>query len=341
MAQTAHPCALHRKNLAMKIFREITPLKTNDVFVVLDSVDKGFDYPIHNHPEFELNLIMGSAGNRIVGDSTTKYQDSDLALIGPYLYHKWDGSDAPLYHYNTCRVITIQFANNLFEDTLLKKTPFFKIKNLLTESNRGIVFTGETYRIAKDKMLMLTELKGLESVLEFLSLLDLLSQSKDRAYLASEGFNTQAINADSKRIEIANQFILSNFRDQKMKIGDVAAKVHMSDSAFSQFFKKYTNKNFTHFLVDLRIGYACKLLLESDEPISQICFDSGFNNIANFNRLFKKNRKCTPMGFRKLYKEKNTFDWKNQITPNQFLPGDNPLSETESPQEYATKLLAY
>ena len=126
-----------------------------------------------------------------------------------------------------------------------------------------------------------------------------------------------------------------------MKIGDVAAKVHMSDSAFSQFFKKYTNKSFTHFLVDLRIGHACKLLLESEEPISQICFDSGFNNIANFNRLFKKNRKCTPMDFRKLYKEKNTFDWKNQITPNQFLPGDSKPAEAESPQHYATKLLTY
>jgi AraC-like DNA-binding protein len=323
----------------MNIYREITPLKAPDIFVVLDSVSNGFDYPIHNHAEYELNLIIGMSGSRIVGDSIEHYTDFDLVLIGPYLYHKWDGDALLLAEGKPYRVITIQFGTDLFNAHLLQKERFYKIRKLLEDSRRGIKFSGKTIAETMPKMRALTEDKGFANVIEFLSLLDLLSQSDEKAFLASEGFTPQAFKNTNNRIQITYAAILKNFTKPELRIGDLAKLVHMSDSAFSHFFQKYTNKSFTQFLVDVRVGHACKLLLDTDNPVNQICFQSGFNNLANFNRLFKKNRLCTPVEYRQKYQNNTKFDWVNQTTPWQFLPSKAALMEKFTPSRYSTRLI--
>ena len=323
----------------MDIYREITPLKEPDVFVIIDSVSNGFDYPIHNHPEYELNLIAGISGTRIVGDSTERYQDYDLVLLGPYLYHKWDGDEALQRSGQPYRVITIQFGMDLFNAHLFQKERFYKIQRLLQASARGIKFHGKTFEKAMKIMIGLTEDKGFASFIGFMELLDLLSKSSETDFLASEGFTPQALKSDSSRIQSVYGYILKNFTNCHIKIGDVAALVNMSASAFSHFFQKYTNKSFTQFLLDVRIGHACKLLLSTDETIYQICYRSGFNNIANFNRLFKKYRSCTPVEYRRKYKEKNEFDWTKQVTPWQFLPPQSGVGKAFRPMQYATKLI--
>jgi AraC-like DNA-binding protein len=323
----------------MNIYQEITPLKSPDIFVVLDSANNGFDYPIHNHPEYELNLIIGMSGTRIVGDSTQRYTDCDLVLLGPYLYHKWDG-DLQLQHTGQpYRVITIQFGMNLLSGQFFQKEQFRKIRTLLQDSSRGIKFSGKTLEEAVSIMVHLTEDKGFTNVIEFLQLLDLLSQSAETSFLSSEGFSSKVLSTHSNRIQIAYGYILKNFDKITLKIGDVASQVNMTDSAFSHFFQKYAFRSFTQFLVDIRIGHACKLLLDTDETIGQISYESGFNNMANFNRLFKKYRMCTPIEYRRRYMEKNTFDWTNQVTPWQFLPSKDKIQAPVKPQAYATKLV--
>jgi hypothetical protein len=106
----------------MKVYREITPLQHSDIFVVLDSFNNSFDYPIHNHPELELNLVIGSSGARIVGDSSERYVHQDLVLTGPYLFHKWDGDE----EHGHSRVITVQFRMDLFNSQFLKSRVFPK-----------------------------------------------------------------------------------------------------------------------------------------------------------------------------------------------------------------------
>jgi len=323
----------------MNIYREITPLRQPDVLVVLDSFNNGFDYPIHSHPEFELNLVAGISGTRIVGDSTERYNEFDLVLLGPYLYHKWDGDEAMQAGGQPYRVITIQFAMDLFAGHLLQKERFYKIRKLLQDAARGIKFQGKTFETAMQKMIGLTEDKGFGSVIGFLELLDILSQSTESSFLVSEGFTPQALKSDSNRIQMVYSYILKNFDDHSIKIGEMAAMVNMSASSFSHFFQKYTNKSFTLFLLDVRIGHACKLLLSTDETINQICYRSGFNNVANFNRLFKKYRSCTPVEYRRRHKENNSFDWTRQITPWQFLPPHSREGGTFKPEQYATKLM--
>jgi AraC-like DNA-binding protein len=323
----------------MNVYQEITPLKTPDIFVVLDSCNNGFDYPIHNHPEYELNLIIGMSGTRIVGDSTERYTDCDLVLLGPYLYHKWDGDSQLQASGQPYRVITIQFAMGLINGQFFQKEQFYKIRKLMQDSSEGIKFYGKTLEEAILMMVSLTEDKGFMNVIEFLQLLDLLSQSAETSYLSSEGFSSKVLSTHSNRLQLAYSYILKNFAKTDLRICDVANQVNMSDSAFSHFFQKYAFRSFTQFLMDIRIGHACKSLLDTDETVGQICFTSGFNNLANFNRLFKKYRNATPGAFRRRYIEKNIFDWTNQVTPWQFMPPKNIQGVPVKPQIYATRLV--
>lgn len=152
----------------MQIYREITPLKEADVFVLLDNINNGFDYPIHNHPEYELNLVMNMSGTRIVGDNTERYYECDLVLLGPYLYHKWDGDEDRQESGEDYRVLTIQFAPDLFDVQLLQKQPFYKIRKLLEQSARGICFQGQTLMRAIDKLLQIADLEGFGGSWRFL-----------------------------------------------------------------------------------------------------------------------------------------------------------------------------
>ena len=304
----------------MKVYKEITPLTQNDVFVIINSEKIGFDYPIHYHSAYELTLVMNSSGNRIIGDSVDKYRSNDLVLIGPEIYHKWDDDDLPAKRRNNAHVITIQFSKDLFNQTLFLKEYFFSIKGLLKDSQRGIKFTDETFEVIARKIQNLVTIKGFDSVIEFLKILHLLSISQHKEYLAGEGFITIKEYEKGDRVNKMYNYILANFSDRDLRITDLAQESNMSPSAFGHFFKKCTNKSFTQFVVDLRLGHASKLLLDSNLSISEIAFISGFNNIANFNRLFKKNKLITPKQYRNDLMQNSNFNWKNQITTNQFVP---------------------
>jgi len=304
----------------MILYKEITPLTKHDVFIIVNSENVGFEYPIHYHSAFELTLILSSSGNRIVGDSVEKYKSNDLVLIGPEIYHKWDDDDLSPEKRNSAHVITIQFANDVLNESLFLKESFFSIRTLLEDSQRGLKFTKETFKIIAEKMQNLGSYKGFEAVIEFLKILHILSVSKDKKHLCSEGFISIKNDEKGDRINKMYDYILTHFSDPSLRITELASESSMSASAFGHFFKKSTNKSFTQFVVDLRLGYAIRLLLNSDESISEIAFRSGFNNIANFNRLFKKNKFISPKQYRQNLIGSNSFNWEKQLTPNQFIP---------------------
>lgn len=279
------------------------------------------------------------SGTRIVGDSTERYTDCDLVLLGPYLYHKWDGDKHLQDSGQPYRVITIQFGMGLISGQFFQKDQFNKIRKLLQDSSEGIKFYGQTLKDAIPLMTQLTVDKGFSNVVEFLLLLNVLSQSSETSYLSSAGFSSKILNTHSHRVQMAYSYILKNFENHELKIREVASLLNMSDSAFSHFFQKYAFRSFTQFLLDIRIGHACKLLLDTEETIGQICFKSGFNNISNFNRLFKKYRQVTPVNFRRRYLENNEFDWTRQVTPWQFIPPKNKATVSLKPDAYVTRLV--
>ncbi|GLR17143.1 AraC family transcriptional regulator [Portibacter lacus] len=322
----------------MEFFREVTPLNNQDICVVLDSVNNGFDYPIHNHPEYEINLVMGTDGTRIVGDSTDRFSELDLALIGPYLPHKWEEDQNSRALGKKYRVITIQFGLNLFSMNFFSKERFHRIKLMLENSRRGLLFDKKVILSAIPIMVKLTEQNEFQNVIYFLRLLNLLAGAKEFKYLSSSVNSAKSLSSENTRIQKAYNFIMMNYKRPDFMIQEVSDVLNMSTSAFSHFFKKHAFRSFSSFLIDLRLGYACNLLLSSDFTMAQISVKSGFNNISNFNRLFKKYKECTPKEYKRRLLDNTKFDWADQRTPWQFIPDIKNSTANILPDSYSTRL---
>ena len=281
-----------------ELHKEITPLSTEDLFIVLNHPDAKFDYPVHHHSDFELNLVIGSYGERIVGDSVENISELDLVMTGPNVPHAWFGADDEKRH-----VVTIQFSEKFIDSTLLEKRLFKNIKELLYESRRGIVFTRETQEKMKEKILILTKLQGFQTVLAFFSILHELSVS-DHRILTSNKFDSQDIVRTSKSRRIAKvcEYIEANYQKQ-IKLHDVATLVNMSESAFSHFFKKRTRCTYTDYLINMRIAKSCQLLSETTQTVAEICYLCGFENMSNFMRIFKKKKNVSPAKYREFMEQ--------------------------------------
>jgi len=276
-----------------RIMREITPVKNDDLFVVLDHQHAKFDFPLHFHPEYELNFVINSKGKRIIGDSLKDYRSPDLVLIGPNIPHAWTGEN----NHDDVRVITIQFDKNVFGNCLLNKKHALPMKDLLDKASRGILFDNDTIITLKERITNLSKIQGFDAFISFLSILYDLSISRNQTLLTSPGYIYELNIRDSQRINKVINYIKENI-SKDFKIKEVANLVNMSESAFSHFFKKRTQLSFSDYVIDMRVSYAARLIMETDKSISEICFASGFNNISNFNRTFKSRYSCTPTEMR-------------------------------------------
>jgi len=275
-----------------RIIREITSLSEDEFFTVLNHYHAKFDFPIHYHPEFELNMVLNSQGKRIIGDSIQEYDELDLVLIGPNTPHAWAGNES-----EDAQVLTIQFHNDFLGEKILQRKLMFPIKELLEKANRGILFSKETSNNIKERILKLSESQNFDSLLDLLSILYDLSISRNQKVLATPSYLGQFNTAKSRRIEKVNEYIQENLY-QNIKIKEVAELVNMSETAFSHFFKKRTQRSFSDYITDLKVGNAARHLIETEKNISEICYECGFNNISNFNRIFKKKLGLTPSDFR-------------------------------------------
>lgn len=275
------------------IQKEIVPISKEDLFIVLDHPNADFDYPIHYHDEYEINLVMNTSGKRFVGDSIATYTDLDLAMIGPRLPHAWRGDVVEGNH-----VITIQFSDQLLYMPIMEKRLLGSIKSLLVESHKGLGFSKEATEYFKGKILNITRMHGFQTVLEFLSLLNDMANTS-RYSLVSNRYSTNdtVMTTKSRRIAKVCEYMGSHFADS-ISLNTVAKLVGMSESAFSHFFKSKTGVRFIDYLNELRVARACQLLTDTTQTVSEICYNCGFNNMSNFLRLFKKKKGQTPVEYR-------------------------------------------
>ena len=203
-------------NQFSNIHKEITPISEEDLFVILDHPNAKFDFPIHYHSDFEINLVLNSTGKRLVGDSVMNFGDIDLVMTGPNLPHVWKGTIEEGSH-----VITIQFHPQLLNFPILKKRLLNPIKELLQKSSRGIMFSKETALSARDKILTITRSNGFDTVLLFLSLLNDLAVSRNQTLLANSYFNPDDLGVDtrSRRINKVCEYINNNYTEN-IKLSD-------------------------------------------------------------------------------------------------------------------------
>lgn len=283
-----------------RIIHEITPLMGKDVLYIADRHKKEFTYPIHNHSVYELNFVENAKGvRRIVGDSQEVIGDYDLCLItSPNLEHVWEQNEC---HSDDIREITVQFDFSMSDETLFGRNPYASITRMMQEAKKGLSFPLQAIMKVYGMLDTLSSVKvGFYAVQQFLTILYELSRCENARTLASSSYAKVTVEDDSRRILKVKNFISKNYMDE-LRLPELASLAGMSSSAFSRFFKLHTGRNISEYIIDLRLGYAARMLVDTAKSISEIGFDCGFNNLSNFNRIFKKKKGCSPSEFRESY----------------------------------------
>ena len=283
-----------------RVIHEITPLMGKDALYIADRRKKEFTYPIHNHEVFELNFVEHASGvRRIVGDSNEVIGDYDLVLItSPDLEHVWEQ--------NTCtsddiREITIQFYLDMSDDGFLSRNPFYSVRKMLEEARKGLSFPLSAIMRVYQQLDTLSSVKdGFYACTQFMTILYELSRCEGARTLATSSYAKVEVESDSRRVLKVKNYIAKNYMDE-IRLNTLADIAGMSPSAFSRFFKLHTGRNLSEYIIDMRLGYASRMLVDTAKSIAEISFQSGFNNLSNFNRIFKKKKGCSPSEFRENY----------------------------------------
>lgn len=283
-----------------KVIHEITPLMGKDVLYIADRRKKEFTYPIHSHEVFELNFVEHAKGvRRIVGDSNEVIGEYDLVLItSPDLEHVWEQNECDS---DDIREVTIQFDIDISDSGIFSRNPFNSMKKMMLEAQKGLSFPLEAIMRVYHQLDTLSSIKdGFYAFTQFLTILYELSKFDGARTLASSSFAKVEISSDSRRVQKVKNFINEHYKDE-IRLNTLADLAGMSASAFSRFFKLHTGRNLSEYIIDLRLGYASRMLVDSTDSIAEIGYGCGFNNLSNFNRIFKKRKGCSPSEFRENY----------------------------------------
>lgn len=288
----------------MKAALQKSPIPYNHAFVVKDLNEPIFDPNWHFHPEYQLFVVLKGRGTRFIGDHVKPFKEGDMVFTGPDLPHLWrsDEEDLSGNEVHMTRGIVIYFHEDFLGRALLQKEEMIKLRQLFLKSRRGIEVFGKTSEKIKKKMIDLLETEGVESVLLLLDILNILASTSDYHLLSSAGYTNTLKEADTERMSNVHAFVMKNFR-RKISLNEVAAIANMTPSSFSRYFKVHANKTFSEFLSEIRIGNACKMLIENKVNISQACYESGFQTLSNFNKQFKAITHRNPLAYKKEYNE--------------------------------------
>ena len=288
----------------MDIVREITPLTQNDCFTVFSREKTEFNFPLHNHEDMEINLILNAAGaQRIVGDHIGELDDCELVCVGSNLAHGWFTHHCKSKH---IKEVTIQFHKDLFDERFLSRNELVNIRNMFENSKRGLMFQKAAIESIAPRILALEHKNGFDSILELLSIIHDMSLYRDVRLLSDLSFTVDQFNSNSRRIENVFKYMNTNFSKQ-ITLGDVAAIAHMTKTSFSRFIKQRRGYSFVESRDEIRLGHVSKMLIDTSNSVAEIAFKCGFNNMANFNRVFKSKKGLTPKEFRENYVGKRIF----------------------------------
>lgn len=236
----------------------------------------------HQHPEIELVFINGGAGKRQIGSHVSYFTEGDLILIGSNLPHCGFTDHTTGNKNETVIQVKPDFVGEFFLNLPETKN----IKQLFSNSKSGLVFTGETKSRVGAMIENMDALNPLQKLLQLFSVFDALYHSNEFKILNAEGFSLETQVQDNDRINVVFNFVKDNFQSQ-ITLDEIAEEVSMTVPAFCRYFKKITNKTFTQFVNEYRLVHASKLLAEKPISITDICFESGFNNFSHFNKSFK------------------------------------------------------
>lgn len=286
--------------IVLKLALEKSPIPTSHALVAKYLRQPLFDPNWHFHPEYQLFMVLKGRGTQFIGDSIRPYKEGEITFTGPNLPHLWksDVAGKKSSHEQYSEGIVIYFNGGFLGENLLQKEEGIKLNQLFQKSLRGILVHGDTALEIQELMQNLIHLEGLVSVLELLKILNVLSETKEMEVLASPGYINSLKQGDTERMNAVYAYVMEHFR-RKIGLEELAELTNMTPTSFSRYFKVHANKTFSEFVGEIRIGHACKLLLEEKMNASQACYASGFQTLSNFNKQFKAITSRTPSAYKK------------------------------------------
>jgi AraC-like DNA-binding protein len=269
-------------------------------FIVFREQGKLFPCPWHYHPEYELVLVTKSTGRRMVGDHIGYFKEGDLVFMGPMLPHVWVNDPEYLEEGTPLEAdaIVIHFVGDFLGEKFLQVPEMEKLNQFLQLSTRGMHITGAASEKIGALMKQLLDMNGMQRLVTLFSIFEILSATSDYELLASPGYIQTIHTKSTDRFSKITEYIMLNF-DREITLPEAAAAANMAVTTFCNFFKTHYRVTFVEYLNMVRIGHACKLLGDMNKTIVGVAYECGFNNLANFNRQFKKIKNLTPSEYRK------------------------------------------
>lgn len=287
----------------MKLTYKKTDRKPENSFLARQDTIPCIEQDWHFHPEIELIYFLKSSGTRYVGNSIGNFNEGELYLIGsnvPHLFRNHREYYEDIGENEAADLIVVKFDIDFLGETFRELPEAKRLQKLFENANRGLKFSKAATYLVHTHMMGLVCSTGLSRIVGLLKILDILSVSENYSFLCSNGFDNLYKKSEKERMARIISYLNENF-ENKIELETVASIAHMAPNAFCRYFKKRTQKSFVQFLNEIRIGHACKLLIEGKLQITTICYQSGFNTITNFNRQFKALMKMTPTEYMEPY----------------------------------------
>ncbi len=251
----------------------------------------------HSHPEYELHLIIATKGEAFIGDFIGPFEPGELYLTGPDVPHNWVTMDRPETEPVALRDMVVQFSQDSIDNLTLAFPEFAQMRPMLDLAQAGIRFEGFDPTFARGHLQRIRDTRGPERIAAFLRFLVRIEEHAEKRPLSVLPMVRPEGSAKQARIAAVIDHITQNYAED-LNLEQMAEMAGMSATAFSRNFQKATGSGFVEFVNRVRIAQACVLLSATDEPVSGICFDVGFQNLANFNRRFLKMKQVTPTDYR-------------------------------------------
>lgn len=271
----------------------------NHAYTIRELREKHFDPNWHFHPHYQLFVVLKGTGTRFIGDNIKHFEAGDMVFLAPNLPHLWR-SDECYFQENSdlsTHGIVVYFTDDFLGKDFFEKYEMIKLKNLFAETTRGLEIEGNLRENIFEIMKQLSHLQGFEGILKLLEMLNLLANSTEHTPISSIGYSNPYKTSETERMRKVHEYVMQNYRSS-LRLDEVASLAGMATAAFCRYFKARTNKTFSDFVSGLRVGYACKLLMENKLNVTQVCYESGFNTLSNFNKQFKDLQGKTPSEYR-------------------------------------------
>jgi AraC-like DNA-binding protein len=290
----------------MKLKYKHTEKELNQSFYVARQTEPHLESNWHFHEDFELIYISKGTGIGIVGDNISNFRPPMLVLSGQWLPHVWK-NDESHDSGGSVNVIILKFTRLFNNQDIFSIPEFSNIAEMLGRGQRGISFGRKTISKVKDLMEEIPDHSNALSMITMLNILHILSESKDYKLMATPEFTLPITLYGENRLNRIINYISENYH-KPIDLESLANEAAMTRSSVCRFFKSRTNKTIFQFINEFRIGKACQLLIDGNHSISEICFNTGFNSISSFNRVFKNYKKVSPGEFKKHYTKLRSTD---------------------------------